>query len=76
MWFEIAGTYQKEAPVRSTKFIYAPEAAARLGISIEWLRRLEREGRIPKARRMGNRRIYTEADISDLRRMLVHGGER
>ena len=47
------------------------EAAQRLGVSPKHLRVLEREGRIPAARRDSNGRIYTELDIALLRAMGV-----
>lgn len=47
------------------------EAARQLGITIEHLRRLEREGRIPKAKRLLNcRRVYTEDDLECIREIL------
>jgi DNA-binding transcriptional MerR regulator len=47
------------------------EAAQRLGVTPKRLRVLEREGRIPPARRGYNGRIYTESDIALLRSMGV-----
>jgi DNA-binding transcriptional MerR regulator len=47
------------------------EAAQRLGVTPKHLRLLEREGRIPPARRDYNGRIYTEFDIAVLRSMGV-----
>ena len=47
------------------------EAAQRLGVTPKHLRLLEREGRIPPARRDYNGRIYTEFDIALLRSMGV-----
>jgi MerR family regulatory protein len=47
------------------------EAARRLGVTPKHLRFLEREGRIPQARRDFNGRIYTEFDIALLRSMGV-----
>ena len=47
------------------------EVADRLGVSPEHLRALERQGRIPPARRDFNGRIYTEFDIAVLRSMGV-----
>jgi DNA-binding transcriptional MerR regulator len=40
------------------------EAARRLGVTPKHLRVLEREGRIPAARRDSNGRIYSEFDIA------------
>ena len=47
------------------------EAARRLGCTPKHLRVLEREGRIPPARRDFNGRIYSEFDIALLRSMGV-----
>jgi hypothetical protein len=47
------------------------EAAQRLGVTPKHLRLLEREGRIPPARRDFNGRIYTEFDLALLRSMGV-----
>ena len=47
------------------------EAAQRLGVTPKHLRLLEREERIPPARRDFNGRIYTEFDIALLRRMGI-----
>ncbi|MBI4636282.1 MAG: MerR family DNA-binding transcriptional regulator [Candidatus Rokubacteria bacterium] len=47
------------------------EVARRLGVSGEWLRRLEREGRVPRATRdLNGYRRYSEEDILALRRVL------
>jgi len=47
------------------------EAARRLSVTPKHIRVLEREGRIPSARRDFNGRIYTEIDIALLRSMGV-----
>jgi len=47
------------------------EAARRLSVTPKHLRVLEREGRIPPARRDYNGRIYSEFDIALLRSMSV-----
>ena len=47
------------------------EAARQLGVTPKHLRLLEREGRIPQARRDFNGRIYTESDVALLRRLGV-----
>jgi DNA-binding transcriptional MerR regulator len=52
--------------MNSTVF-HIGEAACLLGITPKHLRLLEREGRIPPARRDYNGRIYTEYDIALLR---------
>ena len=56
--------------MRST-FFHIGEAARRIGCTPEHLRTLEREGRIPPARRDFNGRIYTVFDIALLRSMGV-----
>lgn len=47
------------------------EAARQLGVTPEHLRALERQGRIPPARRDLNGRTYTAFDIALLRSMGV-----
>ena len=47
------------------------EAARRLGVTPKHIRHLERQGRIPPARRDFNGRIYTTFDIELLRSMGV-----
>ena len=47
------------------------EAARRLGVTPEHLRNLEREGRIPPARRDRNGRIYLAFDIALMKSMGV-----
>ena len=48
------------------------EAARELGCSETWLRRAERRGRIPKARRdLNGWRAYTNEDLDALRQVLV-----
>jgi DNA-binding transcriptional MerR regulator len=56
--------------MRST-FFHIGEAARRIGCTPEHLRTLEREGRIPPARRDFNGRIYSEFDIALLRSMGI-----
>ncbi len=47
------------------------DVARELGVSVEYLRRLEREGKIPKAKRLLNsRRVYTQDDLERLREIL------
>jgi DNA-binding transcriptional MerR regulator len=46
-------------------------SSRQLGVTPKHLRNLEREGRIPPARRDFNGRIYTEFDIALLRSMGV-----
>ncbi len=47
------------------------EAAQRLGVTPKHLRVLEREGRVPPARRDFNGRIYSEFDLALLQRMGI-----
>jgi hypothetical protein len=47
------------------------EAAERLLISPQYLRMLEWEGKIPKARRAYGYRVYSEADIARLKSMGI-----
>jgi DNA-binding transcriptional MerR regulator len=56
--------------MRST-FFHIGEAARRIGCTPEHLRTLEREGRIPAARRDLNGRIFSEFDIALLRSMGI-----
>jgi len=49
------------------QFYSASEAAKMLGISLDTLRRWDRDGRIETARDAGNRRIVPAAEISRLR---------
>jgi DNA-binding transcriptional MerR regulator len=51
--------------------VHIGEAAQQLGVTPKHLRVLEREGRIPPARRDYNGRVYTPFDISLLRSMGV-----
>ncbi len=53
------------------RVLHIGEAAKQLGVSPEHLRVLEREGRIPPARRDFNGRIYTPFDIALLRSMGI-----
>lgn len=47
------------------------EAARELGVSADWLRRLERMRRVPPASRdVNGHRRYTRKHIADLRRLL------
>jgi molybdopterin-binding protein len=49
------------------QFYSASEAAKMLGISLDTLRRWDRDGRIETARDSGNRRIVAASEISRLR---------
>lgn len=54
------------------KLLRVHEAAKELGVSETFLRRGEKEGRIPEARRDWNGwRVYTEEDIAKLRELLI-----
>lgn len=49
------------------------DVAQQLGISADWLRRLERKGRIPPAKRdINGHRRYTEEDVKRLRAVIFH----
>jgi DNA-binding transcriptional MerR regulator len=50
-----------------SKEIHIAQAAQLLGVTPKHLRLLEREGRIPPARRDFNGRVYTEFDLALLR---------
>ena len=52
------------------------EAARRLGVSAQYLRLLEGEGRIPTARRVFGCRIFSAEDVARLRAMGVGSGKR
>jgi len=48
------------------------EVARQLGVSTDWIRRLERAGRIPPATRDSNgHRRYGQADVERLRAILI-----
>jgi DNA-binding transcriptional MerR regulator len=47
------------------------EAARRLGVTPKHLRSLERQGRVPPARRDFNGRVYSVSDIASLKAMGV-----
>jgi len=50
-------------------------AAKELDVSADWLRRLERAGRIPPARRdLNGHRRYSQKDIKQLRDVLFGSG--
>lgn len=47
-----------------------------LGISADWVRRLERAGRIPPASRdLNGHRRFTPEDVEHLREILYHRGD-
>jgi len=51
--------------------VHITEAARRLGVSSQYLRLLEWQGRIPPARRDFNGRVYSDFDIAFLRSLGV-----
>lgn len=51
--------------------IHIGAASRKLWVTPEYLRLLERQGRIPLARRDRNGRIYSEADLRNLRALGV-----
>jgi hypothetical protein len=55
----------------SSTVFHIGKAARLIGCTPEYLRTLEREGRIPAARRDLNGRIYSEFDIALLRSMGI-----
>jgi len=52
------------------------EAARRLGVSAQYLRLLEAEGKIPAARRIFGCRVYSNDDVARLRTIGVGSGQR
>ena len=53
------------------------EVARQLGVSADWLRRLERLGRIPTAQRdMNGTRRYSENDVMLLRSLIYSGSNK
>jgi Helix-turn-helix domain len=53
------------------------DTARELGISPDWLRRLERAGRIPPASRdLNGHRRFSQADIERLRAVVLGEGSR
>ena len=56
------------------RILKVSEAAREIGRSEAWLRRAERNGRIPEARRdLNGWRFYTLEDIVVLRRLVLPG---
>ncbi len=74
---------ETQRPARARLEILAPEGAKlelmtvsrtarRLGVSVDWLGKAKRQGRIPHAKRqMCGWRVYSEEDIGNLQRLLV-----
>jgi DNA-binding transcriptional MerR regulator len=54
-----------------TRHFHIGETAKQLGVSPTHLRSLERDGRIPSARRDFNGRVYSELDIALLKDLGV-----
>jgi excisionase family DNA binding protein len=52
------------------------EAARQLGVSAQYLRLLEAEGKIPAARRIFGCRVYSDDDVVRLRALGVGSGQR
>ena len=51
------------------------DAAQRVGVCADWLRKLERDGRIPPALRdLNGHRRYNDEDLDKVRRILYAGG--
>jgi DNA-binding transcriptional MerR regulator len=55
----------------TTAPFHISEASRQLGVSPEHLRALEREGRVPPARRDLNGRVYSDFDIALLKSLGV-----
>jgi DNA-binding transcriptional MerR regulator len=54
------------------KLFRVSETARELGISEAWLRRAEKSGRIPKARRDLNKwRVYSQEELELIRTLLL-----
>lgn len=51
--------------------IHIGAASRELGVTPEYLRLLERQGRIPLARRDSNGRVYSEADLRNLKALGI-----
>ena len=58
------------------ELIRISEAAGQLGVSAQYIRLLEAEGKIPAVRRVFGYRAFTRADVARLRAMGVGSGER
>ena len=52
------------------------EAAQQLGVSAQYIRLLETEGKIPPARRVFGYRVFTATEVARLRAMGVGRGQR
>jgi excisionase family DNA binding protein len=58
------------------ELIRISEAAQQLGVSAQYIRLLEAEGKIPTTRRVFGCRAFTRADVAHLRAMGVGSGQR
>jgi DNA-binding transcriptional MerR regulator len=58
------------------ELIRISEAARELGVSAQYLRLLETEGKVPAARRVFGCRAFTRADVARLKAMGVGSGQR
>ena len=48
------------------------KVARQLDVSVDWLRRAEKDGKIPRARRrLGGWRVYSAADVKRLEALLI-----
>jgi|ETNmetMinimDraft_16_1059900.scaffolds.fasta_scaffold433069_1 DNA-binding transcriptional MerR regulator len=48
------------------------QVARQLGVSVDWLRRAEKDKKIPRARRrLGGWRVYSAADLERLQTLLL-----
>ena len=48
------------------------EVARELGVSVDWLRRAEKDGRIPRAKRqLAGWRVYSPDDVAALWALLI-----
>lgn len=56
-----------------TKLMSVSQVARELGRSVDWLREVEKKGKIPRAKRdpTSGWRVYTEEDIAKLKELLV-----
>lgn len=75
--FSLLSLYPGAYAVRMDGELHITRAAERLGVGANYLRRLERQRRIPAARRdrFGDR-IYNELDLQLLRTLGVGSGRR
>ncbi len=54
------------------RFMLISAVARELGVSVDWLRRAEKDGRIPRARRhLSGWRVYTDQDVVVIQNLLI-----